>query len=105
MKKSPQPNKLDELSTSIIACAFVSEDATREDLRAASDSLYLDMLQYLAEHPGASYREVYRHFVDEELHQCLRKRARQRCFLHTILTAFLIIFTVIAALKACTHPV
>lgn len=91
--------KLKRLSRSITAHTFRHEDKAREDYETAYNNLYFDMLQYQQEHPNISYRKIYEHFVDEEMHRALRKQLRWRCFLGAAIICILLVAIGILALR------
>lgn len=48
--------------------------SSRDERFQVRSLLYSDMLQYYADHPEASYKEIYSHYVDDEIYKSLTKR-------------------------------
>ncbi len=90
--------RLARLSRSIISCTFPKGEYDREELKDAGDAMYMDMLEYREEHPGASYREILYHFADEEARLTLAQQFRRRCLITAAIACFLIVILLIALL-------
>lgn len=81
------------LSRSITKYTFSKsrEKHTRDDLFQARLLLYSDMLQYLEDHPDASYETIYHHFVDQETEADLSQQTFQHAVIGIIFTCIAII--------------
>lgn len=91
--------KLKRLSRSITAYTFRQEDKTREDYKTACNNLYFDMLQYQQEYPHISYQKIYERFVNEEMHQALKKQLQWRCFFSAAIICILLVAIGILTLR------
>lgn len=64
------------LSYNISKVRISSQEYTssRDEQFQLRSSLYSDMLQYYEDYPEASFKEIYSHYVDDEIRNSLAKR-------------------------------
>jgi hypothetical protein len=82
--------RLKVLSYFIVSYTFRKEKISRCDLKQTHQMLYLDMLQYLTEHPNVSYADVFAYFADDMHHTNITKYMIKRCFEFLLITGILL---------------